>query len=1417
MTSPYKTNLSQPPYFDSFDPTKQWYRYLFKPAVPIQTQELQGLQALLQDQVTKFGTAVYHEGSIVTGCKFNFDQFNLNYVKINDTYTNGSSIQAKTLESYANAYVWNANGLYAQIISTSSGSLTTAPNTNTLYVKYLNAANTLSAFAANDTLTVTNATSNVTIATIQVAVNTAIANVANVTGLAYGMGVGEGVIFHKGTFVYVANQYLIVSPYTNQPDDLSVGFSSVENIITADIDDSLNDNADGSPNYSAPGADRLQIVPYLTVVNTNSITNTSAFYSLVDFINGAAVTIKQKNQLTDLGDYIAERVYDAHGDFVVSPFKLSTTTLDSSNSQSNTYVIMEMGAGHGYVKGYLVDHPAPIPALLRRGTDYTNVSSQQVTANFGYYVDALEYAGTFLSSSGVVQVELHNVAKTAVSSGTLLSTSYSSSTKIGTAYVRGVSFDNQSTYPPNNTYKIYLFNVQMSAGFNFKDVKSLINWSGSAVLGVADVSLTYSVTAGANVAQIQDPYVNGLIYNFGPSALKPDGFGNNASFDYRAKVSTTVQTNGYASVTVGAASGTGTESFALTGTLSGTNEQKYIVVPTAQGLSANLTANVVVTSGGNTVVANGGGTAFLTDYAVGDWIAVYTTATPELKLITSIANNTTLNVASTFATSNSNTRHAAGYPVGYPINFSAKSSRTIINTSNTVGGIQLGLTMQGTFNVDVYFDILRSSTVPSRKTVKKNIYVKIDCSNNSANVVGPWCLGLPDVLSVQGVYIGTGGAYSNSGTNYVNNFVLDTGQRDSHYGLAYLRPIGNFLNNNSTILVQLTHFTHDTSQGVGFFTCNSYPIDSNTANTSAITLQQIPSYTSQKGQVFDLRDCVDFRIRASNTAVSANSVASATINPSSTLTFSGSPYLVSPDTNFTTNLQYYLPRIDRVVMDTYGTMSVLQGVPAAVNPQPPDETAGTMTLGLVTVPPYPSLATPEARSANRYDYAIQIALKQNRRYTMRDIGVLDQRITNVEYYTSLNLLEQAAQTLLVRNASTGQNRFRNGIFVDPFNGFDIANVNDSTFGIAIDSARSEIRPRFKQFRTDLEFDAVNSSNCGLFGELVMLNHTSNNLYITQQYASRYRNCIDGNVYDWVGTMTLTPPGTLDPDLSYAPDVINNLDLAANWIQLGQSAFGTQWGNWVDVSRNVSNNTTTTSNSTTTTTTTQTTTTTTQNRTGTQVDVTTQNTQLNLGTFVTNISLLPYIKPAVIAFAARGLKPSTRVYSFFGNMAMSAYTRPTYANGSYTAISGDKHSGLFNDPLWTDANGEIYGTFYIPPNTFKSEEIIFQLVDVSDLVQGAYAISTKASATFYGSRLAFSTASSLLNVRNAVLNTNEITEQRTITGTKTNTTIIVNPPTPYTPPYIPYYPDISASGCDSGPGGPGGAASGDGCGCGGGGE
>jgi hypothetical protein len=1166
------TNLNASPYFDDFDPTKQFYKILFKPRTAVQTRELNQLQTVLQNQIASFGQNIFKEGSVIKGCSFTFDN-KYAYVKLVDTYANGTALTVSDLNGLI---VNNPNGLQAKIIDYQEGRITADPDLNTIYMKYLNSGTysngvSQSQFDASDILsfyTVANTYQGQVLA----------ANVSNVAGFGYAFTTTEGIIFKKGYFIYVTPQTSIISKYSNVPDNISVGFDAKESIVTSNIDDSLFDNAAGSPNYAAPGADRLKLESTL-VTRQSSYSNTEAFFALVDFKNGVPVTIRNDTQFNSVAKEVARRTHETNGNFVVNPFVVTSKAIANTSdpSYANNFNAT-VSKGLGYVEGYRVEFLNNTTKQVRRGVDYNTIYQQGVSLNFGYYVLAQELSGDFGDSSAIVQIELHNVAKTSITSRTYLASGYSSTTKIGTAYIKGFAYDNGNQGTAGSQYRVYLFNIAMNPGSNFSDVKSLIYRSGGANKGVADVALSYNLTSNTDIAKIYSSTLNSMIYRFGQKALKSDGFGN-TSFYYRKIANSQMLVGGTATVGISIPSGTGSETFSYSGTLSTTQMNDFIVTPLANGYSTNKTSTVQTYSD-NTAV-RGTSTLFAAEYAVGDTIYINST----LRTILSISNNIFLSLDANSTSNSSGLSHQKAFITGNPIPFSiSRPSRSMSIAANTLT-ITLGDSANAAFNIQVTHTLKRAATTSVQKQINKGVYVKIDCSNNSGGVNGPWSLGLPDVYAIEGIYLDTTGnkAYTASGTNFANSFILDNGQRDSHYDIASLSAaspaVVNKLNSNTVMLVKLSTFTYNVSQGKGFFNANSYPIDdANVSNTTAITTSQIPYYVASTGDFYDLRDCLDFRPYGSNTAAVTSTIGSATVNPTSTLSFNYTPYLPAPDSIFQSDVQYYMGRTDRLALDIGGNLVVTEGLPDVNNPAAPIERSGTMTLSLLKIPPYPSLTTDEARAFRRYDNAIQTQPTQNRRYTMKDIAGFDKRITNLEYYTSLSLLESSAATLQVRSTATGQNRFQNGIFVDPFNGFDLSNTKHPKFYIAMDPSRTELRPAFAQFRSDFTFDSTLSSGVQKHGDLVMLPHTSNNVLIQQGFASKYRNCIEGNIYNWKGVITLSPTGSAAPDLTTSPDITNSIDLAQNWVNL-ENAWGTQWGNWETISTTYANTLITASNTT----------------------------------------------------------------------------------------------------------------------------------------------------------------------------------------------------------------------------------------------
>src|SRR5271166_2130334 len=218
-TGGLSTNLNQAPYFDSFDSNNNYYQVLGKPGIAVQAREFNEMQSIFYNQTKKFGDNIFDNGTIISGCNLKFHN-NLDYVKFQDNYANGvpltvASLQGGTLVSTSN--------LTAYIFNTQQGYVSTAPNLNTLFIKYLNSAvnTSIKVFQNDEILTVYNS-SNVAIGQITVA-NTISSGSSNTTGFGYALTVDDGVIYQKGMFLNVEKQTLIINAYSNFIDNISVG------------------------------------------------------------------------------------------------------------------------------------------------------------------------------------------------------------------------------------------------------------------------------------------------------------------------------------------------------------------------------------------------------------------------------------------------------------------------------------------------------------------------------------------------------------------------------------------------------------------------------------------------------------------------------------------------------------------------------------------------------------------------------------------------------------------------------------------------------------------------------------------------------------------------------------------------------------------------------------------------------------------------------------------------------------------------------------------------------------------------------------------------------------------------------------------------------------------------------------------
>ena len=68
------------PYYDDFNQEKKFLRIMFRPGYGVQARELTQVQTIIQNQIERFGSHVFEEGSIVSGGKITVNS--LKYARV---------------------------------------------------------------------------------------------------------------------------------------------------------------------------------------------------------------------------------------------------------------------------------------------------------------------------------------------------------------------------------------------------------------------------------------------------------------------------------------------------------------------------------------------------------------------------------------------------------------------------------------------------------------------------------------------------------------------------------------------------------------------------------------------------------------------------------------------------------------------------------------------------------------------------------------------------------------------------------------------------------------------------------------------------------------------------------------------------------------------------------------------------------------------------------------------------------------------------------------------------------------------------------------------------------------------------------------------------------------------------------------
>ena len=472
--------------------------------------------------------------------------------------------------------------------------------------------------------------------------------------------------------------------------------------------------------------------------------------------------------------------------------------------------------------------------------------------------------------------------------------------------------------------------------------------------------------------------------------------------------------------------------------------------------------------------------------------------------------------------------------------------------------------------------------------------------------------------------------------NYVNrtkNYTLDKGHRKQFLDYSRLVRTANSASPSKRLLVIFDYYESALNTAGDFYTVNSYTKDRYT--------HDIPIVSGNRCQ-----DILDFRPRVKKFEPT-DATTSSPFSYNSRILETTTRYIVTPDESTILGYSYYLPRVDKLVINKFEEVKLIKGV-SDDKPAPPTEVSDSMEVAQITYPPY------------LYDpiKGPKIKLYDNRRFTMRDIGKLEKRISNLEVMTSLTALELDTKSLQVKDAD-GIDRFKSGFVVNDFKNRDFIDFRIE------DGSRCDVDVVNKELISAVDFWSLRAvlalnpgidantadmtsnlslldPNCKKTGDLLTLDYNEVD-WIVQPQASGVENINPFNVIVYVGGIQLDPPSdnwtrtiyvdnhrtestgntwnTISNVVSDTTDVTSSVDVTTTEVEADQDTFS---GNHTDTT------------TTTTTTTTQTVETSFTNQ------MTGNNQEFD---YVESVKISgetdPFMRSRNVYFAANGLKPYTK--------------------------------------------------------------------------------------------------------------------------------------------------------------------------------
>lgn len=470
------------PYYDDFDPSKNFLKVLYRPGRPVQARELNQMQSIMQRQVENFANHIFKNGSKVSNARTSLQA--KEYVRLTGTpnvaqYPENTRLYGET------------SGVAATLVR---GVNVEGDDPATLYVVYTGTAidGTTSTFIPGENIRVRDENDiEIDVVTVRCpsCPGSGLGDTIEPLGKGQFFTVDEGIFYYEGMFIEVPKQDIIVQKYLIEDENgavtnfepCKIGLDFVQTIVTHIEDPSLLDPSLGYPNSTAPGADRYK-VELVLVKRAYDEEDGENFIPLVKLAEGMRIEfIKSDSEYANLMDTLAKRTYETNGDYTIRPFRVSflnSKKQDATDPRGwalngdEDSLVAVVSPSVAYVKGYRVETVSDTPVKFPKARDTKKMTSfvkhfDGRTYILGRPMGQSVWPNTPSAVSTITETVVNIYNGPATSVGVTGSV-------IGTLKVSDIEYVSGSLSDDTAIYRYYVYDIKMLGSNKLSNAQSFV-------------------------------------------------------------------------------------------------------------------------------------------------------------------------------------------------------------------------------------------------------------------------------------------------------------------------------------------------------------------------------------------------------------------------------------------------------------------------------------------------------------------------------------------------------------------------------------------------------------------------------------------------------------------------------------------------------------------------------------------------------------------------------------------------------------------------------------------------------------------------------------------------------------------------------------------------------------------------------